>query len=406
MNNPEVKQTLPKHDPQAQTDLLASGINSLHERLTQVASLGASHEQVGNLTVDKPSWERRYQLSLAGASVAIESVVAPTENELSDKEIVRRMEHDGVVKEAPKFSDLIKDDSRTNRFNYTNRSRGSNGYKSMSEIAGLRELHGLLTNFLGLPEPRGWDKVRHARDTNRARSMLENLTFIGEKELQEASAGMAEYWKAYLDADPNRQICVLASTNQLGRYEGKNKSDEYIRDRVLQTFSYPDLAQYSGRIVGSLDDLNAEPKDAKIVLIDDWVVSGSQLTDVYTMLYQDERFREYADAGAVEANLVVADRNRLSLGLPVNTSGAGNWLKVKSYFLAHHSDYVSKEGQSNLASSHSTPDGDFRNTLQGIVKRYGRYGLVLPKLARVKKNYPAKQKVVSIGRDKLVRQGL
>src|SRR5579884_4046195 len=118
-------------------------MQELADRLSQIVGLGEPHEKVGDLTTDSLSWERRYHLSLTGANIALEKLVAPAEGKLNGEEIAHRMEQDGAVKEAPNFRQQAHDESRVNRFTYKTNKRGG-GYGSMTEIEGLKELENFL----------------------------------------------------------------------------------------------------------------------------------------------------------------------------------------------------------------------------------------------------------------------
>jgi len=288
------------------------------------------------------------------------------------------IERRGFVRIAPRFADQAQDTTRTNRFNYRHPYRG-NG--SMTEYEGLQEL----SDFL-----RRDPKPLHT-------SMLESLTFIGEKEYAEASEGLAAYWKRHLDSGKDAQLCVLALISDiesmvksdqyllerilanLGILRRKVKSDQYLLERILEHFTDEELKRYKGQIVFDPRMLTSDPTRVKVILLDDWVISGSQMrTAGYCAMKSLEgAARRYLDS--LEINLITASRRRLR----EQNFTVGNFkLPVKAYYMAHDANggpVVYTENNAYVSGTHSSTDHEFSNKLGGRASS--------PALVYVKRTY-------------------
>lgn len=50
-----------------------------------------------------------------------------------------------------------------------------------------------------------------------------------------------------------------------------------LLDTVIKHFSDKELTAWKGRLVTDPSELTVKPKDASIILLDDWSISGAQL---------------------------------------------------------------------------------------------------------------------------------
>jgi len=259
------------------------------------------------------------------------------------------MEANGYACAAPKFEKQVNDAMRVTPFGHE-----VSGPGEMTEHEGLVDLRNFLTS--------------HSHD-QRATGMLENLTFIGTKEYAEAAEGIAAYWKQYLNSDPEAQLCPLTL---ISRATGMNKSDNLLLERVLDHFSLEELEHYAGRLLVEANDLTAPADKVRIVLLDDWVVSGSQMRHAYQVLTNmaanKPQIAEYVNAGRVEINVLAASARRMELGLHEDINNQRVNLPVKAYFLAHRAPASSKydQNQAHITGVHSSVDYDFHETLDAI----------------------------------------
>ena len=196
--------------------------------------------------------------------------------------------------------------------------------------------------------------------------MRENLTFIGEKEYKEAAAGIAASWVASLEADDDLQIYAVAgeiAKLKKATYKNQIKSDEYLLDNILANFTEGDWEKYGDRIIVDRDDIAKMPKEnLRVVLLDDWTISGSQLRDVYHSLV--DQYPEIEDQ--IEMQLIVANEQRIKYGLSVDElMGDGKKIPVRAYFSAHDSK-TAKNG-AYITGFHSSVDYDFEKLIRRML---------------------------------------
>jgi hypothetical protein len=295
------------------------------------------------------------------------------------------------------LSEMVLDESRDNTFSFFPDKRfkkllkdGSHGITT--EQKGLLELDGFLELFGQYYLDRGHKAdAKEERLAATAESIRDGLTFIGEREYEEAVAGLGQSWKEYLDGDRDRMICVLAEVGSLDRYYGQQKSDVRVRDQVLSTFTDEELEAYSGRIVGDLSHITtSHPDDVKVVIIDDWSISGDQIRDVFAMLNQDRRFKSYADAGSVEINMLVASNDTLIDGINMRAFDDKSRLPVRAYFQARPIKEPGDRYRAHYGGIYSAPNYGYRHQIEGMVKLVT--GATSPSLTRIDRPYHGKHK--------------
>lgn len=269
------------------------------------------------------------------------------------------LERDHVVKRAPTFRDVAADPTRTNDILHVSssgnlRTRDLRDHEAMdtyerSEADAARGLMDFLTEVA--------DQVPTHAD--KARDMLDNLTYIGEKERAEAVAGIAEHWKSWLRENPDRQICAYA-----GISEGTDhKSDRFLLDSILGHFNFNDFKELEGRLVVSTGELTSHPDDVRVVLLDDWTISGMQMeTAVSALRHQAPEY-----VSSIEMQLVTSARNRIERGKTVSHQGVQHVIPIRSYFLSHEAGRATSfAGDGHIAyetGSHSSVDFDFQDTI-------------------------------------------
>jgi hypothetical protein len=323
----------------------------------------------------------------AVTSSEITNVEQAQEMIMSVEEAVEHLEKERFVQECPRFAEQILDKSRTNKVTYIASDRSTYSFSSddvyrekreiLSEHEALVGLNDFFVKAIGSFESHG------DRDlADRARDMCENLSFIGEKEYKEAIIGIAEYWKKQLRENPHLKIVTVAGEIAKGKYsedgEPQQKSDEYMLENILEEFSEEDK-ELVNRVVTTLDALDDdEVKDAKIVILDDWTISGSQLagpTGVCTQFI--ENYPQLKDQ--IEVQLIVSNGDRLENGLEIQiTSDAVDppTVPVRAYFVAHHArrtDDKRKRNNTHTTGFHSSVDYDFEQTIEHMVQTLNGY---------------------------------
>lgn len=300
---------------------------------------------------------------------------AGASDEISPEEVYWRLESEGVVKVAPRLDEQLagKAEDRSNVITCIagmNKSLGTDTsndryrrYRAdLTESEVLRQLDTFLAGIIDL----GDLDISLAVD---AWYMRENLTFIGEKEYKEAAAGIAASWIASLEADDDLRIYAVAGEiaklkNVIGKVAYKNqiKSDEYLLDNILANFTEEDWEKYGDRIIVDRDDIAKIPKEhLRVVLLDDWTISGLQLSIVYSSL--SRQYPELKDS--IETQLIVASEERIKHGLAASWLRNSESIPVKAYFLAH--DSIEAEHGTHITGYHSAVDFDFEVTIKNMV---------------------------------------
>lgn len=285
------------------------------------------------------------------------------------------------VKEAPRLSDIVDDESRVMPFRYF---VNYGNYANMTEHDGLKQLDYFLDEFIDVtltanPDPRMPLKAQNIQDLRaQALSIRENLTFIGWPEYHEATKGIGARWKEFLDSDPDTQLCIIAEVGGFERYKifDDRKSDDVVREDVLLTFSDAELEHYGDRIVGSLDDISHPSDKTRIVMVDDWTISGRQMRELHKKVIMAHPVgREVASRGGVEINLITASDERIRQGLQLNPHkpkrGA---LPIYAYYKSHEAPAARYEGGSHVTGQHSAVNYDFYDTLVEMFKLHQKLG--------------------------------
>jgi hypothetical protein len=331
--------------------------------------------------------------------------------ELSTAEIVSRFEGQHFVKEAPNFDEQADDETRTNEFQYSrvaqaiwNNDPIKATVQTRTEHQGLVELREFLQQYRSqkISAQEG-----NSRLVGQAKGMLENLTFIGQKEYLEAAKGLSELWKAYLDEDLDNQICVPLKISQGA---SKRKSDTALFESILLSMSDEELVKYSGRIVTDLEKITVAPNKAKIILLDDWVISGSQMKHAYESISEDEKFAIFGDR--VEVNLMVGSILRLENGIQASNKWDGpqpHMLPVVSYYRAHDASQTSIKGHNaHVTGTHSSVDFDFEIVIDRMVNEMNQPEAspitFMPPLTNIRRSYRYSAPLVVISPDGVIKR--
>jgi len=166
-------------------------------------------------------------------------------------------------------------------------------------------------------------------DKKIVRDMLESIAFIGEKELKEATKGIADYWKHQLTSNPRLQLLIQAIAYQTGAgNDGRShKSAGLVLQNILDNFSSEEIDTYSGRIIFDSGDIDTT-LHTKAVYVDDWSTSGTQMSQMYWNL-------DYLRAGGKieedEACLVAASADQIEQGISL---GQETSMPVKAFYKA------------------------------------------------------------------------
>ncbi|MEO5949539.1 MAG: hypothetical protein ABIP74_03975 [Candidatus Saccharimonas sp.] len=314
--------------------------------------------------------------------------------EPTDAEILRGFEYEHCIKHAPLFAAQVEDESRTNQLTYVKTNQDVGVYTDTD----YRDRRRTLTEHDALLEYNSELKAlsRDARLSNTERdiasSLRSNLTFIGEKEYQEAARATASYWKQLLDQGIAKQVYIIKSPISSGKE--KAKSDVYMFDRILAYFNDEELVKYKGRLIVEDQDIASDaPADLRVILLDDWTVSGAQMRVAAGKFVA----KHPSSKACIEIDLIAASRERISLGLEGVHGGKGGSvveddisIPIKAYYMAHHASVSFDPNARNvhITGAHSSVDFGFELELNKLVRKTRSDGRSdLPPLANIVRPY-------------------
>jgi hypothetical protein len=260
------------------------------------------------------------------------------------------------------------------------RSQPEDEVLEQPEALSLKELRAFLQHV---------SETAHASDSPedvelaaQATDMLEHLTYIGEREMTAATAQIASAWKQYLDEDPGRQLFMWARAL---------KSSVYVLDQVLGNFSDEELEAYRGRLHFLYDATLPQkrqpvaPTDYKVVMVDDWVGTGRQISEAYST--DVERYWPYDQPPKTEIQLIATTEAMQQDGLVTNNGSHGVHIPVK----AIHKARPGTDGQPYITGRHSSTDDRFEvpisKMVQSLQGRHGEPEATMPPLTNVVRPY-------------------
>jgi hypothetical protein len=200
-----------------------------------------------------------------------ESLPLQTAEALPIIDVAGLMETRGYFVDAPRAIDIAQDQTRTSANTQNIRSGLHDAVFDVDEYAvtgftesegpqNLLELLDALTS--ALPEDQ----------QERIEYFKEKLTFIGQKEFDEAVQGLAGYIFVFAGENPDTKICLPVDKNRSEKSEGLVANmvvDEIIR--LAQQEAAPDfLVDYNTAVRLPSDEV-------QFFLLDDWSVSGHDM---------------------------------------------------------------------------------------------------------------------------------
>ncbi|MEI6054139.1 MAG: hypothetical protein WCQ49_02090 [Candidatus Saccharibacteria bacterium] len=291
-------------------------------------------------------------------------------------ESMKKLESQKFCFETPILEAQIKEDGRKNEIVYIRNSKeglklGSSSVKfeAKDQIAiSEHDAIGALRDFL-CEIYKDKDLTEYSREE--AKDILDNITWIGEKEYNEAVSVIAEYWKEKLRKNPN--IVIFPVVGKIAeiypeyRFDrNRIKSDGWLLDHILSKFTDDEVIEFNNRLILDQKDIpkGLPASDLQIVLLDDWAISGDQLSKVYTTLVKE--MPQYKSS--MEIQLIAAKESRLNNGLRCRfNNGSKDMVPLRACFKAKdtQSDYGSR-----ISGFYSAVDYDFENSIQRLVENY------------------------------------
>lgn len=244
------------------------------------------------------------------------------------------LEEQGFVRAVPRFQEQLQSQGGTNEIEYVpgcRRSIESDEWNDPHETAVATERETLVALDAFLQKVEAESPVE--LDQERATSMRENLSVITRENYEEAVAGIADYWRAMLESNDAAQICAITGRIRPG---GKVKSDAFLLDNIISQFSDEELVKYHGRIVTDPRGITTDPQNARVILLDDWPISGSQMVFATTSLSNDYPELRHS----MQVQVVAATPQKIKEGIDLVPNSASEFLNgapvvpVRSYFVA------------------------------------------------------------------------
>lgn len=246
----------------------------------------------------------------------------------------------------------------------------------------------LLQGISGMDRPEG-SALEIKRWLKRKVEALAQTSYLGEHEVKEAAHGLAVYWKAFLDEDPENQIAIPGIDE---------KSSGFVLEKILENYSEVELVRLRGRIINKIKDKTAPDKKLKVVMLDDWLMSGDQVyvrmmhensgffdtsRQPLTDLTEDD-FDALGDESEpvvqktpsnttflydVEINALMSDERRLTDGYTYGSALVG--VPVHAYYRAPEA-FDATDGRdldrytSRISGLHSSVDHNFGQTMTNV----------------------------------------
>lgn len=202
----------------------------------------------------------------------------------------------------------------------------------------------------------------------------QNLSVLRTEALDTAATGFAALWKDFLDQDRRHRIVV--PTRLLD--DANRKSNDYVYAKVAGKLTEMGGEEYASRISNDLDDIRRLSRKAftKMVLLDDYSISGTQLRSTHSRITEHPRFSK----AHVETHLVAATEAQLASPRLV-----GDQMPTYAYFKASQSNH--RDGPL-ITGTHSSVDFGVVDVITQIATHLDPSGTrPLPALANIVKPY-------------------
>lgn len=202
------------------------------------------------------------------------------------------------------------------------------------------------------------DQARLRTAIEESHRLRESLTFMGEKEMQQGVRALADYYHAYLKANPGANVVLHSCVSNLQHGGLYIKSDEYLARRIhqlLQAAEYQDI-QAASRVFDHLDGYAASGLNGpvKVAVLDDWSISGHQIGTSITKAEQLVRMHAVPNAH-IEVNLLVARESQIQNGIGTRADQKRTY-PVKAAYRTRADDW-------HITGAHSTADYGFASVI-------------------------------------------
>lgn len=200
-------------------------------------------------------------------------------------------------------------------------------------------------------------------------TLEQDINYISHAEYEEACVGLAEYIKQNLSTPSQRIVLVGSLISKLHISDGQQKSDQFLLDSILKHFSNEEIERYGGQLL--IDNNSLQPND-KVMIIDDWTLTGEQVFYAADHLIKNNSVMP----GRVEMLAVVANRDRIAYGLHQTIENDQPSIPVRAYFLAQSDQETSSlmsamTNHEHITGWHSSTDAGLEDIIK-IIQVYAQ----------------------------------
>jgi len=262
-----------------------------------------------------------------------------------------------------------------------------------------RELFDDLLDFCdrcrNLPTEEGDDAFGYTRAIASIDMFLDSMTYLSKEMYAEAIRGLAARHSEWLSRDPQNRLLFAIPDSRVQKSQGAVAHD--VSSELDQSISNQALTTYVSQITAEelLD------KNTKVVLCDDWVVSGNHIAnDLSQVLQRAQAVNVSPQMVQIEVNLLLARTDQINEGIHTiqrlqedSPQLMTNEPQIVTYFEAPVSKQPFDE-QASPTGSHSATDYGFSETLSAMLTVAARQGVAtrMPYIAEIIPKYSSDYK--------------
>jgi hypothetical protein len=261
-------------------------------------------------------------------------------------------------------------DTRSNRIH---RSRDT-----FTEKEGVEDLDNFLLDVISTASR--YSDPKSAEMVDAANRMRRNFNFLGKKEYEVACEGIAHAWKEHLAKHPDAVINVF---NPRATADEPLKSYNVVLGDIQTKFAAltEDNPELAAKLRTNPDEW-VDSKNAKLLVVDDWITSGTTIRNNAADAMRLARSRGLNGLAAkTEAHVLITRQGepRWNWGL----NNGRDAFKLRSYYETDTRDYFAPSG------SHSSVDYTFETPLENMTDYLKGRGVQreLPLLAHIERRY-------------------
>jgi hypothetical protein len=260
----------------------------------------------------------------------------------------------------------------------TGRNQIRRSRDTFTEKEGIEDLDNFLIDVIATGNR--YNDPKSAEMVDAASRMRRNFNFLGKKEYEVACEGIAHAWKEHLAKHPDAVINVF---NPRVSEDEPLKSYNVVLSDIQSKFAA--LTEDDPALAAKLrtnPDEWADSKHAKLLVVDDWITSGTTIRNNAADAIRAARSRGLDGlARKTEAHLLIARQGEPRWKWELN-NGKDSFT-LRSYYETDTRDYFAPSG------SHSSVDYTFETPLEDMANYLHGRGVhrEVPLLAHIERRY-------------------